>query len=1385
MFSSNSIAPASTALRNPRRRQRTGSEDSATVQQLPKRLKRYGLTSETFQPVQRALKARNAYSREATPAVNGFVQDTDSHGYADQDHTSLAIRNRAGKKADRDNRGSKGDGSIELTKNDIYSITRLATTPMELQHQRSLTKWHGEVAPSIGYAIATTPSEALVWRYKNGTNATDSLKPVVVRLLHASQNVNQPSPLGVLVPSSPEPGLLIVMPMSGKVTYWETLSGAASVDIARQKQQAVEGIVTGLSSGEYITRITEAEPQGFLLTINSGKIAHMTVADPQGKAGINTQVLRNTNAQAAGILGSLRNVFGGTGWLKDIAAVKAGMSVHRGQRECVIVTKKGIFQGWELKWNGAHSLKYEIDAKSVLMKSIQDLGTFSHGNEHQHFNVLDLAYLPAVVSGQEVTSSASRSTTRLLILTMTSGANDARYNLHVADIVDQMINILVVHPIFCYRTPIVPERSSKPILLVPEPGQAAYVFFENSIVLVSLQEIEVSPDSQLQAEARKPLDPFQDVIDFRKDKDYSVVGCGADTLDRGRHDSACIAMVQGYGVIRVSIAALEEDLMSSERATITAENKLEQAVFYGSQQSLLDFSGRPEIQLSIEDVQEAALRISRSITSSSSKHLSTAGPSMEHHLQRRSAALADLIKHLGNNHPPLDRMARWKLLWEAEKMAAAKAIWRSYSDSFASKTEREKGERVLLYELMDCISEKDKKENQPEDYETDPVRHWFVNDIWRLEILVAWAMKALPLLYRESIEDGQPMSSAYRARLIGEAHDIQLLALQTAYNFRQENACLYGFDESSMADGLLFQQDYEDMPEIWTSLPIICEATQKLAEYFQDFAIELDSHNSSDEEGDSPPQRLLEDIAKKNALLVDVSCKTHIERSRLLQANDSPDVRKEGDKLEEMSGGYRTKLLKGLVDTGQPFAAIKLGEKYNDMEALAEVLESEIQTSQVELNSSLINGEDTEDLRAKIELCEGYVDKYFDKYGAAWANAFFAKFVGQGRISQLLLHGPKQREHLTTFLRNYPECAAFSWINEVAVEKDYAAAADDLRFAQKQMSGVWAKKVQLSMSKLATMAAVNKQQQENEKAIPVIQRIDGRLEVLNVQEELYNYLVPTMRRALNDTPAKTEVVMEQYGKRFVRVKTALRGALKFNVGKIVEEQALDGEELADTISLMDEDGFDPDNDFSIRRFLTALKLVRLYGLQTGDVGRQELLEKLIWKRCIIQDDWPRINRTELKDDAQVQAETDATALFKTLREGFKSGFWEDNPPPEPSSLCGVGITVESLRTSSRYNTASDSALSLIAADLEVEDKVFILCIEAGRLREWWKGIVDAAKASARNEADRMGEEKSHERAAEREFQDRMRRDDKAAWEVEGEVASRTDMDEEGDVMMGM
>jgi len=114
MFSPDAAVPASASTRNPRRRQRIGSDDSVALRHNPKRIRRSCLTSEIFQPPIATKQYGHIELVEEEPSVNGHAKEPVSRRYASVDATSLAIRHRGVKKADREKRTSKDDGSIEL-----------------------------------------------------------------------------------------------------------------------------------------------------------------------------------------------------------------------------------------------------------------------------------------------------------------------------------------------------------------------------------------------------------------------------------------------------------------------------------------------------------------------------------------------------------------------------------------------------------------------------------------------------------------------------------------------------------------------------------------------------------------------------------------------------------------------------------------------------------------------------------------------------------------------------------------------------------------------------------------------------------------------------------------------------------------------------------------------------------------------------------------------------------------------------------------------------------------------------------------------------------------------------------------------------------------------
>lgn len=1107
-------------------------------------------------------------------------------------------------------------------------------------------RWRGEIAAHVGYAVAVNHSHATVWRYVQGVSPNEPSQPLDIKFQHSASDVCAPIPFGLIVPTAAEPAFLVVTAAGGHITYWESLSSAASIDPSRQKQQSTQGAVPGMMSGEIITRVTEAEPHGFLLTFSTGRVAHMTVSDPQGKPSIKVQFLRSSAAYAGGLFGSLKNVFSSAGWRRDVAAVKAGSSWQRGQRYAVVATTRGDFQLWDLNWNGTHSLVYEIDAKEDLVKALEGRGDIPQGKNDHAFQVLDFAFLSGGATGKELAKSIEKGDCRLLVLAIMPDTESSRYALVGLNLAGGSLNVDVVHPISCYTSSIPAESTFRPQILVPEPAQTAFIVFETSVVLVSLANVEDSPSSQLQMEAHTLPEPFQDAIDFRRNKNYRVVGSAAEPLERGHVYSSCVLMVFGFGIVRVTALPMKEGQSVRDRANVTARTKIEQAVFYGSlQQDLLDFSGRPEIKFTIDEVEEAALKVSDSIMDSTSAYISAISPSMDQQLQRRSNALADLIKHLSKNHEPLDRMTRWELLWDAEKMAAAGAVWRCYNAAIATKRDQDKN---MITELVDMLHEDYKSENKPECHETDAVRHWFTKDIGRLQYLIPWAQYACEQLFNESVEDGVEHDEFTKARLLSEANDLQLAALETAFGFREANAALYDLSNEAMSNGVL-QAGYEDFEEfIWTSSVQIVPTVKKLVDLSREMAIA-----QANNEDDSMRQ-LIEKLEADNPRMVDICCRTYIERFRWLISQDDEELRDHGRALQQEHFKVRGVLFTKLADLGLAHEGIILADRYYDMEALVELVDLGMDEEQQRLEQPGTPESDREQASQTIRHLQAQIKSYFVKFGARWANAYFAKHISHGKTMELFRDADNYKHHLTTFLR-HPTFAKLGWINEVHSEHNFAAAADSLRVAQKQDTSLWGKKTELSLSKLATLAAQSKGQVMDDGAEDAIQTIHSSIAILTVQEKLYDYLRPILNGAI-DVTAEIDLALEHCCRGYVKGKPTLRSALSGNIKMLICREALDSEDLIDTLTLIDEDGLCPDEEsFADNRFLSALKIVKLSSFENGELARKNLHEMIIWRRCMIQDDWEAINRTELKDDTQVEIETGATALFKTLREGYRNG----------------------------------------------------------------------------------------------------------------------------------
>ncbi|MCJ1379109.1 hypothetical protein MMC17_002209 [Xylographa soralifera] len=1380
MFSLDAPAGGNTATRNPRRRQRTTSDDSVALRQSSKRRKRSFLAPDTFLPPNQLKPNGHPPAIHGTSISNGHPPEARKHRDVSVDTTSLAIRNRGSKRIERERRGSKEDEGVVQTKNDNYIVMQDPNIPNPLRDILSREPWQSEISSSLGHAVATTHNQAIIWCYRHGS-PIDITKPLVIKfpkLTPKPLSPLHPLPLGVLVHDSGagEIALLVIMPLSGQITYWESVKQAANADLVRQKQQVLVGSIGGLLSGEAITRITEAEPDGFILTTSNGRVMHLAVRDPQGRPHISTQYMRSNATSGKGLLGSIASVFSAGSWRRDIAAVHTGALRGKFHRTCIVATAQGLFQAWELARHSVKTLLFEVDVRDEVFAAIQKsrVGSFTEDMKSD-FLVLDFALFPK----PEVTAEDNPSH-RLLVLTFIRKGRVGIYNLVDLSIQNGSVEIDVVHPITCYsegQHPAQNWESFRTQLLLPEPAQTAFVILDKSIVLVSLARIEETPSSQIQIESHTLPDTFQETLHLRQyDHDYHVVGCCSELgTDSGK--ATCTLLVHGFGMARITTLPLKEGQSALERSTVTVKSKMEQAIFYGEMQyNLFDFDpGRSEFRIDGPGLEAAALEINDSIMSSSSPYILAITPSMEHQLELRATALAELIKY--TSRWSLKSETRWQLLWNAEKMTAAIAIWKTYNAQLSSRNQ-ERG-TMLLPELLDMMNAMYKVENRPERGETDIVRHYLIHDVWRIELVIPWAGKAVEELYNEGIQD-----PATQLSLIHQAVDIQTCSMEAAFAFRAANAEVYGLGEDMIEDGI-YQGKYDSLPEPWTSIPETLVHVKKLADVSRQIALNhADTPGSEDGGVDF---EIVKKVAADNPRLVHICCQVYDERCRWLKAQPDAQTKAEADALIRAYHQIRRDLIVQIADLEMPNEGIKLAERYQDMQALVDVIERSTSQAVERLAEPGLSESDELDYRIQLESNRQKMESYFATYGSKWADVLYSNTIAHGAVKDLFDNVGNYQKFLTLYLRGKPEYNKLSWINEVLAEHNYAKAADALMAIQKQESSLWSKKIELSMGKLALLAAEEQEipQVKGEIAVKIIRRADRRMEMIDIQDQIYAYIQPALVQAL-DEDARFKIAIEEFGLYATKAMPTLRTIFEQNIAKLVSCQVLDAEDIIDMITLINDDTQHVDDQgFPRQRFFLALKVLTLTGLGKLDPGRHELHEKIIWRRCMLNDDWEVLNQTEAKDDEAVARETGATALFQTLKAGFEDGTFDIIQPIPPSAILSAGSTVASLRTSSRYANKSDSALKALAQDLEKEDRKLEDAIEKGRLEMWWKGIVEAARASAREDADRRGLEMAKMEIVKRKAAARLglSENEREGVYTNGHVHGSVPVDEQGDTQM--
>jgi len=1118
---------------------------------------------------------------------------------------------------------------------------------------------HGAIYSDSGYALTLTHTRAIVWPYSVNIPSPETFS---FELPYPSKHTTSPLPLGTLVSasaSSSEPGLVVVIPSSGRVTYWETISSAATMDL-RLQRNGVDTTIQGMLSGETVTQILNAESAGFVLSFSTGRVAYMSVRDGQGRPAISTQFLRgSTGSVSGGIFGSLRNALSSSVGRGDIAAVRAGPQAKVGERNVVVAMVKGKVQSWNMHRGGHTSLEAEAEGREAIVMAIKGAIPAMTDLHLESFEILDFTYTPKSVADSQIVDQVD-SGAHILLLTSLSERHISHYFLVEIVLKRDEMSIGNIRRIKSYTSPINRTATSKPRIYLPNPALVAYVVFDRAVVVLSMAKQPDSPDLQLRAESHILPQSFEDVIDFREDLNVEIVGSGMEEPHGPSHGiedaksrrqkikhPAVVLIVRGGGVVRVAATDITK-LASSKAPQVTAKSKLEQAVFFGTmERNPLSFTVRPELQFSSEEVADAALELSLDILKSETPHIPSVPASINQNLERRSAALHHLAEYMKASGVALSRATRWKLLWNAEKMRAAVLVWKRYDACVKEKAAGQK--RGLLAEVVDFIHEDYKTQPVPEAGELDRVRHWFIKDVWNLEIAIPWAYQVIKYTYQDGQKDHN-----YVMHIMSEADDLVLAALQGAFDFRIANLELYGLASEQLQHGIL-KANYEGLPEFWTSTFYVAENLKKQTQLAG--ALVKEYWGKEHQEG-HPSSIVVDKVRLEYSALIDIFIRSNTERVRWDLAQESHESQIEGEQLKSAQNAVQEEELSNLA-TNLDLAdeAIELAEKHEILATLAVVLPYEVEFSRSKATEPGLSQEERRLWESRTENLQHRVRTCFKKFGTQWATALFEYEVSLGSMEDLLNGLPEQQEYLTAFLRSRPEYAKVAWINEVTREKNFDQASKallDLGLTREK--DLWSKKIELSMGKLALLAGRN-YSQANGIIIPdggktELSSVHEQLALIKIQGQIYDIVLPSITNAIDEN-AELQLALESHGN-VLSGRPTLTSFLEEDMTRLVKHEAMDALALIDLLTLMS----GANDSFRSLQFYLALQAT-CYGLNKDD---QLLVQRIIWRRCMLRDDWSDVNNTEHKDDQQVSEQLAKTALYQTFYACLRNRKYRDSIP---------------------------------------------------------------------------------------------------------------------------
>ncbi|GAA5966313.1 hypothetical protein JCM3765_005253 [Sporobolomyces pararoseus] len=1186
----------------------------------------------------------------------------------------------------------KGQDKV-LVKDESYIVTERKGLPVEIQQAISLADPYTQpvkavLDPTTGFALLVTNEYCLVWNWsQTSPSSTTYVFPLPsVGPLPSALKAHSPLSFACLVPSSTstssslqrEPGLLVLSP-TGQLRLWDTVSLSLS-GVDRYKSALLPGFES--QSHELVRSLQLLSPTCYLATSTSNsKIYIVTINNLGGRTELSTRVLEKSVGWASSILSS---VFGGSGGGRSSTSrgtinSRAGILSLAISQQDAVGGEKQVFAVMEKTaqvWNvssggsGERLVGAEVDIFAGILEALEGRKV---GNEQWAINEGKVEIIDSgVTSKGELAVLVSH-------VTGQTGQGFQSYAIVLLNVVGTIVEVSSITRLN-YQSRPDPRPLSTPKLSLSST-ETAFVVFADAVVIVS-----IASDS-----------PFEENFPLRHNTNR-FIGISLPSRASSSATSTSLSLLTSTSsLLNITVTPPASPLplsitnTSETYKTRKLKSKIEHAIYFGitsasrtsnkknrmnedgegagggEEENLFKFDLQKDYQ---GDLAVAVEGVSQDLLASASPNLPVI-LDLRAQLADRSHRARALIEYIQDNGlvGKLPQSTRRKLSWDAERIAAAGALW--------SHQNARLGEQNVLSEsiltFMDEIGE---------GFGEDPLRLFFRSKLSSLGKVVEQVSKQAKAVVSSST------SSEVKTPVLHEANQVAILVFSAIARHRQETVDLYALDSSSLPT------------EAWSSRAPLLEGLQwhfeathsLLSERVRDFGAHAGRNGFSQQQnasrgGQQHQEAMQEELRKQMTMLAEFLFSAIEERLLHLQTlqGDGP-TQPETRTLNERYLVLRPKFIKTLVSIDKVPAAFELAERHEDFRSL------------VELSTDAKHGSISQ------------VRSFLDEYGADFAFPLYEYYLEKGQTRALLEPDEAHRPLLTAFL-DVTSNTRLSWINDVAVSRyEHANKALIVEAAGEQ--SLAQKKILYSLGKLAQVAQVTKETLESEGVQRAIEAVDDNLDLVNSQQglrTLFNTLL-SQSETQSPLPEQGELVA-------TRVAPALSDRPTFAKiystlsARLLAGTAVTPEELIDLHTLK-ENVNEKSGDFA-----SALDvLVRAKDLPQA---RKQLALESIWRRVYIQDDWAALRSATGMRDEEMAGALRNTAFYSTLANASGSN--------HPQSLYLEPLQSQSSATlpllAALHPTVSQSDLELLLSDYEVENQRLGSAVKQDGLEQFAKEIV--------------------------------------------------------------